>query len=252
MNEKKIPFWHMHGSAKIDQYMISLMNRKPPRFKLINKLELFDIFEGGNILYGDGPEKINKINSPIVAAFNVTAEDYHPSIIPLNIANLYSSELISTLDLNDDVIQYFDIDSSKCAKPFKDKNYKLAHILTIGDVIDLEASGFEPYNEPSKDGAVIQKWRYKTLPPTEREPLRFQTVHFKFLTTPPASPSIFRARWGGQVMVSDDMADKIIQSGLKDIHFQDITFIDPEQKNVRLKTLNGIEIVDYREYSKLN
>ncbi|MBB3196188.1 hypothetical protein [Roseateles terrae] len=88
------------------------------------------------------------------------------------------------------------------------------------------------------------------LPPTPLEPIRYAPLTFTFREDATLYSPLFISRWSGHLMVTDELAQKVLDAGLDDVQFQDITYQDPEGKTVRLKTRDGSQVVDYRTYSE--
>ncbi|ALV09191.1 zinc metallopeptidase [Roseateles depolymerans] len=249
-NEADLPrFWHMHGSARLDDYMLRLSSAKPPRFRIRNKDEVLDAFAAGPAFVGQGPIEIRALSGCPIPAFEVTAEDYHPSIVLMG-PDFYSRALRDALDLPPDQIQYLPVDTTRCVRPFRAQDYRLAHVLAVGDVLDLSASGYEFGSGPGWDGHPIDTWRPRQLPPTPLEPIRYAPMTFTFREDATAPSALFISRWSGHLMVTDELAQKVLDAGLDDVQFQDITHHDPRGKTVRLKTRDGAEVVDYVSYSR--
>ena len=239
----------MHGSARADDHMLRLSKAKPPRFRIRNKDELHDAFAAGPAFVGPGPAEIRPLSSCPVPVFEVTAEDYHPSIVLLG-PDFYSRALREALDLPPDQVQYLPVDTTRCVEPFRAQDYRLAHVLAVGDVLDLPASGYEFSTGLGWDGTPEEAWRPRQLPPTALEPIRYAPLTFVLREDVNVPSPLFVSRWSGHLMISDELAQKILDAGLDDVQFQDITHHDPQGRTVRLKTREGAQVVDYRTYSE--
>lgn len=91
---------------------------------------------------GQGSVEIRPLSVFPVPVFEVTAEGFDPSIVLLG-PDFYSRALREVLDLQPDQIQYLQVDATRCVEAFRAKDYRLANVLAVGDVIDLPASGYE-------------------------------------------------------------------------------------------------------------
>lgn len=242
-------FWHMHGSAKLDDYMLRLSRAKPARFQIRNKDEVLDAFAAEQAFFGEGPVEIRALSVCPVPVLEVTADDFHPSIVLLG-PDFYSRALRDALDLQPDQIQYLQVDATRCVKPFQAQDYRLAHVLAVGDVLDLPASGYEFGPGLDWNGNLTEAWRPRQLPPTPLEPIRYAPLTFTFREDATAPSPLFISRWSGHLMVTDALAQKVLDAGLDDVQFQDITYQDPKGQTVRLKTRDGAQVVDYRSYSE--
>lgn len=248
-NDQGLPrFWHMHGSGRADDYMLRLSKAKPPRFRIRNKDEVLNAFAAEPAFIGQGPTEIRVVSNCPAPVFEVTAEDYHPSIVLLG-PDFYSRALREALDLQPDQVQYVQVDTARCAKAFQAQDYRLAHVLAIGDVLDLPASGYEFGPGLGWDGTPVEAWRPRQLPPTPLEPLRYAPLTFVLREDAVAPSPLFVSRWSGHLMISDERAQQVLDAGLDDVQFQDITHHDPQGRTVRLKTRDGAQVVDYRSYS---
>ncbi len=244
-NDNAPKFWHMHASGKAGNEALRLMKGKSPKLAFQNKYEIISYISSYQFFYGPGPTRIPQLESCPTPIFKSSAKSFSPSIVFSN-PDLYSKRFRDALNLSRKEIQYIDIDFSESTDLFIENDYKMAHILCVGDVFDLEASGFEQYDTLDEGGGNIVGWRPKTA---NGIPI-IGAIRFVFRENPSIPSGLFYSRWTGQLMATDELAESVIQSGIDDVHFQDVTFVDPEHKLVRLKSADGIHIVDYESFCK--
>jgi hypothetical protein len=235
MNKQtKTKFWWMHAEATQAEKILRLENLKKPTFYFANRLAL----SKDGLQHFKESWEVTKIKRPVTPVLKVSNKTINSNI--LWTSQLFFSKILrDAIELKDDCIQYIDIDSSESHPNFQLMDYKMAHILKVGDAIDLDASDFEKYSQIDiVTGLKDEGWRANIEMQMKMQPIR---ICFKENFDPPAP--LFTLKWHDSLLATDELADRVLNSGITDVTFQDICYIDPEFKSIRVKTKDGIQIL---------
>ncbi len=227
-------FWWMRAESTNADKILRLERSKPPKFSFVNRQEIFDAFlkEGAF-----GKRSNRPAQQAPQAIFKVSSDSVTPSILWGSLS-FFSTSLREALGLEKDCVQYLDVDASQCHPNFKAMDYKLAHFLQRGDAVDLEASDFEFYSQSAPDGSLEEGWRPNREMQLKRLPIK---IIFKENFVPPAP--LFIQNRHEMLLATDELASRVLNSGITDVTFQDICYVDPTFQSIRVKTTEGAEIL---------
>ncbi|MES2888228.1 MAG: hypothetical protein V4739_09455, partial [Pseudomonadota bacterium] len=136
-----VSFWWMHASAKSFDHIIKLSDSKPPKLRYENHHAVAQSFDPQPSFIGSELRSFRKALNCPPARFKATSREAYPSILWYSLS-FYSGRLREALGLDEEAVQYLPIDAAECYANFQFMDYRLAHVLQIGDPFDLERSDF--------------------------------------------------------------------------------------------------------------
>jgi hypothetical protein len=139
-----------------------------------------------------------------------------------NALSFVSEKMRHAMALGPSDIQYFDVDSSKCAPLARSKNYRTMHVPVTEDVSDLKNSDYFCRHHPDGSLEIMSP-----IIPAFREDA--QPVH-----------EIFADRLFKTVYCTDDFALRVLRAGCSGVYFMHPSR-DYTQPIRRFRTLRGIE-----------
>jgi hypothetical protein len=235
-------YWSFSVSIKSGEHVRSLMNAKPSKFIIANDEKLGEYIEEMRARYGSktwyskatahtAEFPMPKLN---IADPTLSANYFHVG------QKYVSAKLRSIMQLPDDSVQYLDVDLSDCPVSVQAMDYKVMNPLTSAIAYFMEKPAdymarippgtgeFQGiwFDLPQRDGTLKKEW----IITGPHAPLL--TVDFIDGFKPPAP--LFLSQ--GQLIATDELAERVLRSGITDVAFYDITN-DGTQTDLRWKTL---------------
>jgi hypothetical protein len=235
--------WRLANSLDSGEYTLSLEMAKPAKLFIENRDEIhrhFDAVDRGcaegtdyavrNSLYHQG------MPTPKLV---VTDKKFQSNFFHMGLYYI-STKLRKVIDLPSDTVRYLDIDTTACPKEVQAMDYEVMNLLCAGNPRYMEKPSdyaskvpketLEHFGKwldlPQKDGSVKREW---LLSGPHALPI---IIGFKEDFTPPAP--LFLSEGG--LIASDELAERVLRSGITDVAFYDITN-DGTQTDLRWKTL---------------
>jgi hypothetical protein len=201
------------------EYFLGLRNEEPPRFEIVNDIAVHE--HKGRIhdeyhdheeserelaLFRGMPKPIFRFGDP---AFEL---DYFDAGM-----NCASQRLRRAFGLGDDVVSYRDIDLDGSPPAALAKEYQAFQAVHYADVVDWNRTPGMAFDVRRADGSIGKEWRLGSPGPNDPA----VRIYWRDDFVPPAP--LFRANGTPWMLVTDEVADKVMRAGITDLTFVDLT-----------------------------
>ena len=133
-----------------------------------------------------------------------------------------SAKLRKAMALDGDDVQWFEVDARGSTPEIVAQDYRVLHVVHWADALDRERTNGEMTDHYLADGSIEQRWNLP-MPDPNAAPLRIAFRH-DFVAPAP----IFRTLPTMWTLVTDDLADRVVRSGI-----EDVVFYSPENDGTR-------------------
>jgi hypothetical protein len=221
--------WSIVPSFKCAKYQRALEDEEPPRFQLINRNAIFEVWcrflEGSEYeAYSEADLARMEFDAMPWPVFRIADPAFRLDYFQVGRLCCLSLRLREALGLSDDVIRYREIDLLDSPPAVHAQEYRAFEVVHHTDPIDWSRTPSEILEYQRADGSTSRR---RVL----AHPLRRPHTYWRENFTPPAP--LFRAlSW---LMATDELADRVMRAGITDVLFQDITSDSGQTKFVRRK-----------------
>ena len=219
--------WQFRGSMSSQQAIIDMVDAKPPLFEFVNQNAVQNYRFQIDQLYPDhdqgehGPLANAGMPTPV---FRIRSPTFALDYFDWGVACM-SARLRAALGDVADCVRYHPVNVDGSSPSVQEQDYRQFDVTAIADAIDRSQLPGRTLDFPRSDGSVRQEWFLGVLKPGER--LRWRD-NFR----PPAA--LFRVKGTSWVMATDELADRVVRAGVRDVEFQDLTS-DMAQKQIVLR-----------------
>jgi hypothetical protein len=159
-----------------------------------------------------------------VAQLEIKSESFDIDCFTWDGMRYVSEKLRDALDLPENEVQYFEVDSSRSAPLVRSKNYKIMNVCVTDEVSDLDGSDYS-------EGRL-----------TPDSPLRRHSVESIAIRPDAVSRyEVFQERnFIAHTLCADDLAMRVLKAGCTGVRFRDPATLSLTHTQ-RFRTLRGIE-----------